>query len=362
MQNSFLSHSDAAMRNRNSILRFVKENAPVSRTDIWESMQMSRASVTQVIRQLQESGLILETGEEGESTGGRKPRYLVFNGKSRKFYAFDWRSKTLSLMNLEGMVISQETLTFEKNVSPFDFAKKVKEEVWKIDAMQLCRKDDVLGIGLALPGQIDSRTGTVMYSVELGWQNVSLRELFADCFGEYVYLENFSNVIAMGECFGTQNTKSSHFQLYTLGDNGIGMSTIIRGNCQHGANYMHGEIGHIKMPSDIVCTCGQKGCLEAVVKQLLKESGDKFTDEVINYLAIGISTSINISDVDSVLIVGAYPIMMTEHQRETLKTRICDNITSQHMRKLSIRYGFDLEELTLRGISEYMFDKIFPVE
>ena len=81
MQTSFLSHADAAQRNRNIILHYVKKHDPISRTGIWEELDISRASVTQVIRQLEESNLILETGE-GVSTGGRKPRYIMFNTAS----------------------------------------------------------------------------------------------------------------------------------------------------------------------------------------------------------------------------------------------------------------------------------------
>lgn len=361
MGNSFLSHSDAAMRNRNSILRFVKEHAPVSRTDIWENMQMSRASVTQVIRQLQENRLIMETGEEGESTGGRKPRYIVFQGASRKFYAFDWVSRTLLLMDLDKKVLYEDELVFECGVSPGVFSKKIKEAVHRIDSMNLCSREEISGICLALPGQIDSRTGSVICSVELGWQNVSLCELFVDRFGSNVYLERSSNLMALGEYSQNRTDKSTHFQLCILSDDGIGVSTIIHGNCQHGSNYMHGELGHIKVPSDIVCSCGQKGCLEAVVNKLLEESAGEFTDEIINYLAIGISSSVNIFDVDSMLVVGSYPIRMSEDQREMLKERIYEKVSSQHMRKLSVHYGFRTKELSLLGIGEYMFEKIFPI-
>ena len=107
MKNNFLSHADAAQRNRNNILHFVRAHQPISRTDVWEKMDISRASVTQIMRQLQESGLIIETGE-GESTGGRKPRYLMIRDDARKFFAFDWLSRTLFLMDLGGNVLREK--------------------------------------------------------------------------------------------------------------------------------------------------------------------------------------------------------------------------------------------------------------
>ena len=80
MKNMFLSHDEAATRNRNLVLRYIRENAPVSRTGIWENIDMSRASVTQIIKQFQENGMIADCFR-GTSTGGRKPLYIEFDGK-----------------------------------------------------------------------------------------------------------------------------------------------------------------------------------------------------------------------------------------------------------------------------------------
>ena len=361
MDNVFLSHVDAAVRNRNGVLHYIRSHKQVSRTDIFENLNISRASITQVITNLQERGLVIETNE-GESTGGRKAKHLIFNGGAKKVYAFDWAARVLCLMDLNGTVLYEKELDFEAGVKPMSFAANIKQEVARIDQMQLCREEEIIGFGLSLPGQIDSRTGTVLYSVELGWQNVSLKGLFADRFGCSVYLERVGNLMALGE-YAQRKTKScSHFQLYILGTDGIGVSTIIHGNCQHGANYMHGELGHIKVPSDTVCSCGQKGCLEAVVNQLLMESGGSMTDQILEYLSMGVATSLNILDVDTALIVGSFTQAMTEQQKNDFADRIRNKVTSQHMRKLKIRFASETKEMTRKGISEYLFDKFYPID
>ena len=361
MDNLFLSHVDAAVRNRNGVLHYIKTHRQVSRTDIFENLNISRASITQVISNLQERGLVVETGE-GESTGGRKAKHLVFNGDAKKFYAFDWASRVLCLMDLGGTVLYERKLNFESGIKPMAFASQVKQEIAKIDSLGLCPEEDIVGFGLSLPGQIDSRTGTVLYSVELGWQNVSLKGLFADRFGCRVYLERVGNLMALGEYAHRKAKSCSHFQLYILGNDGIGVSTIIHGNCQHGANYMHGELGHIKVPADTICSCGQTGCLEAVVNELLMESDGQLTDQILEYLAIGVSTSLNILDVDTALIVGSYTQMMTEEQKEQFALRIRNKVTSQHMRKLKIRFASETKEMTLKGISEYLFNQFYPID
>lgn len=361
MRNDFLSHTDAALRNRNSILSYVRYHENVSRTDIWEAMNISRASVTQVIRQLLESNLIREVGE-GQSTGGRKPTYIVFNGEAKKLYIFDWMHRTLYLTDLGGQILYEEVLSFHKDIQPDVFSAVLLERIATVDAMGLCDLSEIIGIGLAMPGLVDSRNCTVIHSVELGWQSVCMRELLDSRFGEAVYLERSGNALALGAYYHGRHRQTNHFQLFIVGHDGIGMSTIIHGNCQHGANYMHGELGHIKLPGDALCSCGQRGCLEASVKALLERSGGRITEEILEYLAIGVSTCVNISDADSVLLVGSYVEQMTQEQRQQLKEFVLSKVTSRHMRMLDVRLEPDTRELTRKGIREYLFEKTFPTD
>lgn len=362
MQTSFLSHADAAQRNRNIILHYVKKHGPISRTGIWEELDISRASVTQVIRQLEESNLILETGE-GVSTGGRKPRYIMFNTAAKKLFAFDWSSHTLCLMDMGGMVLQEKALSFSAGISPVAFAATLQQEIEAITSMNLCPPEEILGLGLALPGQIDSRNTTVIYSVELGWQNVSLSDLFYDTFEPNVFLERTGNVMALGEYTFGAGEETSHFLLFILGSDGIGVSTIIHGNSQHGANYMYGELGHIKMPqSQVICSCGQRGCLEAIVNSLMLQSGGSITDQVLEYLAVGVAAAINLSDPDTAIMVGSFVDAMPASQRELLSHAVLEKVTSQHLRRIKLRFSHDTKRLALKGICAYVFDRYFAVD
>lgn len=361
MQHSFLSHEGEARRNRNNILHFIKKHGPVSRTDIWKQMDVSRASVTQVVRQLQENHLIIE-GEEGESTGGRKPQYIQFNGASKKLYAFDWNSKTLGLMNFNGEVIYEKKLTFPSEVTPITFVTTIDKELSRIRGKKLCSQEEIVGFGIALPGIIDPRNSVVVNSVELGWQNVNLEEFFRHHLSEKIYLERYGNLIALGEKSLEQFKQSTHFQLFILDAGGIGVSTIIHNGCQHGANYMHGELGHIKLPIDIPCSCGQKGCLEAVVNDMMVRSGGKLTDEVLEYLSIGISTAINISDSSVAVLVGSYVDLMSQTQKDKLIQNIRSKLTSQNLRKIDIKFSKETKRMALAGIVEHVFNCYFEIE
>lgn len=361
MRNDFLSHTDAALRNRNSILSYVRYHENVSRTDIWEAMNISRASVTQVIRQLLESNLIREVGE-GQSTGGRKPTYIVFNGEAKKLYIFDWMHRTLYLTDLGGQILYEEVLSFHKDIQPDVFSAVLLERIATVDAMGLCDLSEIIGIGLAMPGLVDSRNCTVIHSVELGWQSVCMRELLDSRFGEAVYLERSGNALALGAYYHGRHRQTNHFQLFIVGHDGIGMSTIIHGNCQHGAGCMHGELGHIKLGGDEPCSCGQRGCLEAVVSRALKESNGKLTYKILDYLAVGVSTGINIADPDAILIVGSFVDQMTDGQKQYLKAGIHERVTGKHMRKLSICFSEETKVTALDGMIDHVFHRYFAID
>lgn len=361
MTTSFLSHTDAAVRNRNMILRFLRQNGPISRTEIWERLNISRAAVTQVIRQLEDLGFISEVGK-GESTGGRKPRYLTFNGSARKLYGFDWLSQTLFLTDLDGTVLYEMPLSFDAPLSPGRFAAVLSDAIAAIDAMALCPAEEILGLGLSLPGIMDRFTGTLLYSVELGWRNVSLRELFADRFGDNIFPERETSIMALGDYVFGESQWASHSQLIVLDKGGIGVASVIHGSCQHGANFMYGELGHIKLLSDVRCSCGQVGCLEAVVKEKLQENCGNITAELIEYLAVGIAASINLSDVCSVLLVGSYADLLTQTQRDALVSAVREKVTGGHLRRLELRFCSDMRTLAKNGLAACVFDRCFAVE
>lgn len=361
MSTSFLSHADAALRNRNTILHFVKQNGPVSRTDIWERIDISRASVTQVIRQLQEANLIVEEGE-GDSTGGRKPRFLKFNGAAKKLFAFDWPSRILALMDLDGALLCEKKIPEETIANPALLFSYLNEQIDEISKDHPCSEEEMMGFSISLPGLIDHKNLTVLHSAETGWKNICISDFFADRFGENIFLERITNTLALGAYHQLFSASLDHFQLLFLGMDGIGASTVVCGHCRHGANYMHGELGHTKILSDVLCSCGQKGCLEAVVRDEVLRHGGALSDLAIELLSIAVSTSVNLSDPSAVILVGSYIDEMTDEQKEKLIALSREKVTGERFREFEIRYADDVKQLAFRGLAAYAFDQYFSID
>ena len=122
---------------------------------------------------------------------------------------------------------------------------------------------DVASIGIAAPGTVHNDAGKVLYANNLGWDDVSLRDMVQKDFRVPVYLENDANAAALGESWFGANKGLSHSIMITLGT-GVGTGVIIDGKMLTGSNYAGGELGHmVIVAGGAQCTCGRKGCWEA---------------------------------------------------------------------------------------------------
>lgn len=123
--------------------------------------------------------------------------------------------------------------------------------------------DDIDYVGVGTPGAVESETGIVAYSTNLGFYNVDLTKLMEERLNKKVYLENDANAAAYGEYLAGAGKGTKDFLAITIGT-GIGGGIIIDGKIYSGANGAGGELGHtvIQMGGE-VCNCGRCGCFES---------------------------------------------------------------------------------------------------
>ena len=122
---------------------------------------------------------------------------------------------------------------------------------------------DVLGIGLGVPGLIDSRNNFVLNAANLNWTNVDAGQYIQGYFNKPVYMENDGNINALGEMYFGAGRGFRNILLLTLGT-GLGSGFIIEGNILHGVSHVAAEAGHMIVESDGArCSCGKRGCFES---------------------------------------------------------------------------------------------------
>ena len=141
-----------------------------------------------------------------------------------------------------------------------DVAKAVDNKL----AQEAISKDDVQGIGIGVPGPVDSQ-GVVHRCVNLGWGVVNVAEELGNLTGLKIKVGNDANVAALGEMWQGGAKGSKDVIMVTLGT-GVGGGIIVDGKVVAGFNGAGGEIGHIHVTDSVdkPCNCGNTGCLEQV--------------------------------------------------------------------------------------------------
>jgi glucokinase len=134
-------------------------------------------------------------------------------------------------------------------------------------AIEQTRRDlpdaEILGVGVGAPGPLDTKSGIVLLTPNLGWVNLPLRQIIHERLGLPAALDNDANCAILGEWWmgaarGTRNAIG-----ITIGT-GIGGGIVVEGKLFHGASDCAGEIGHTTIDTEgRRCKCGNYGCLEA---------------------------------------------------------------------------------------------------
>lgn len=141
--------------------------------------------------------------------------------------------------------------------------------------------EPVVGLGVELAGHIDGRKGSVVFSPDLNWRNVPLRELLEHATGLPTVVENDVNALAVHEQMFGRGRDVSDFAAIFVGDHGVGSGLVVGGTLAHGSEGIAGEIGHLVIdPDGEKCRCGNRGCLETMVsvdaisRSLAESAGD----------------------------------------------------------------------------------------
>ena len=155
------------------------------------------------------------------------------------------------------------------------------------------KKKDILGVGVGLPGLVDTLNGVVRFLPNIpGWKNVPLKKELEKNLGIAVHLENDVNLITLGEWKYGAGKDVKNLVCLTLGT-GVGSGLIFDGRLYRGPGFAAGELGHVPLNEEgPACGCGGYGCLESYVgnkrlvlraQEIMKK--DDVTLEEMNALA-----------------------------------------------------------------------------
>jgi predicted NBD/HSP70 family sugar kinase len=249
-----------------ALLAVIRHQTGVTRADLGRLTGLSRAAISQRIDELIECGLVGETADL-PSTGGRPPAGLVFRPERGVVLAADLGAThaRLAVTDLAGEVLSELAEDLEIARGPEAVLDVVTKQFSELLDQAGRRAHDVQGIGVGVPGPVEFATGRpVSPPIMPGWDGFSIPGHLSRHFDVPILVDNDVNIMAVGEHWTTWRSEPD--LLFVKVGTGIGCGIVAGGHIYRGARGAAGDIGHIRVAGhdDVVCECGNVGCLEAV--------------------------------------------------------------------------------------------------
>lgn len=249
------------------ILSLIRRGSARTRAELIAWTGLSRSTVSQRLTELFEANLVVGDGE-ASSTGGRPATLLAFNGAAGAVAAAALGATTcrLAVTDLGGRVLAEHEEPHSIEDGPTATLELVATRTETLLRKARVKKADLWGFGVGVPGPVEFASGrAVSPPIMPGWDGFPVADWLEEHFGCPALVDNDVNVMALGER-EWYYPREQHFMFVKVGT-GIGAGLIIDGHLHRGAQGSAGDIGHIHLPGhdDVVCECGNTGCLEAVV-------------------------------------------------------------------------------------------------
>jgi predicted NBD/HSP70 family sugar kinase len=248
------------------LLRLLLDGRPRTRAELIELSGLARSTVAGRVDALLASGLVVPSGEAA-STGGRPPARFAFNPSARVVLAADAGAThlTVGLTDLSGRVLGSTTAALDIAEGPDRVLGAIASSGRDLLGRAGRAAADLAGTGVGLPGPVEHSTGRPNHPpIMPGWDEYDVVGHLTAELGGRVLVDNDVNIMALGE-YATAYADARHLMFVKVAT-GIGAGIISDGRLHRGAQGAAGDLGHVQTPSgsDVVCRCGNTGCLEAI--------------------------------------------------------------------------------------------------
>lgn len=257
--------------NRARVLAVLRQRGRASRADIVRASGLSRTTVSSLVAELLEEGVVVERPDPvlqaPSPSGGRPPILLALDPASGSFLGVDFGhdSVNVALTDRSGALLDygREELDVDYQADrALDSAARIVHRL--IDDAGISQ-ERVLGVGAAVSAPLRSRQHAFASErIFPGWAALDVAGALGSRIGLPVYVGNDANLGALAEAtFGAGRQVQN--LIYVMLSAGVGAGIVLDGQLYEGDTGTAGELGHVVVdPGGSLCRCGNRGCLETV--------------------------------------------------------------------------------------------------
>lgn len=330
--------------NLSAILRLLRQFGTMSRSALTQRTGLNRSTISDLVTELQELGLIVES-EASATQGVGRPSLMVSFSDEVVVFAVnpETDATTVGVVTLSGKVIDKVRHTHQSVPSPTVSVETATKLIAELRA-KMPATYRIAGIGVAIPGQIRVEDGVVRLAPHLNWVEVPFARMLHQQTGLPVFIDNDASLGSIAERDLGAGRGFSEIVYLFGGAGGIGGGVIHGGILLRGAAGYAGELGHVRISdSPKEDYSGLQGTLESLVQRddllaaLKIESADdaqleevlskpvsskvqKLLESQIDALAIAVGNYVNIFNPEIVLIAG-YLAVLHSYDRDRLLSR-----------------------------------------
>lgn len=283
-----VEHMHVRRHNLSLVLRLLAGGGPRSRADLAKVSGLTRATVSSLVADLIDRGLVRELGPGAEQRVGRPATLLDLDGAHVVTIGVELNVAytSVQVIDLSGATVySHRRPVTEASTDVGALIPVLVNEITRGVRTAEDGRRRVVGISVAVPGIVNSVTGVVILAPNLGWRNVPLLALLAAELDARIplTLENEANLGALAE-YRTGHVAGSSLLVYVLVSTGVGSGIVVGGTMLRGVSGAAGEIGHMTIDEHGArCGCGSLGCWETLVglQPMLRAAVPDLADELM---------------------------------------------------------------------------------
>ncbi|MCG5220301.1 ROK family protein [Streptosporangium sp. KLBMP 9127] len=353
---------DVRKGNRAMLLRTLYFDGPASRNDLTALTGLSAATVSTMTGDLLSDSIIVEAGQV-DSDGGRPRVLLRVNPRYGYAIGVDVAETHVRVELFDLGMTELARVEYALRPARHDVELIARHILAGIDVVLAdagIPSEQVLGVGVGVPGIVESGADALIHAKTFGWDGVPMGSLLRAGTSLPLFVDNGAKTMGQAELWFGSGRGAGSAVIVLIGS-GVGAMVITDGVTLRGVSRSAGEWGHIKVVvGGRSCRCGGQGCLEAYIgaeailaragvetrtsgwqealAQLLT-SGSPVVEETVTYLGVGLANLINLVNPERIVIGGWAGLLLGERLLPDIRRAAGDNSLAQPFAATSIVLG-----------------------